>query len=142
MDIWSSEQRSRVMAAIRSTGNLSTEVSLARALRRNRIKGWRRHLAIRAGGHRIRPDFVFPAARLAVFVDGCFWHQCHLHAKLPATRRRMWLLKLGANKARDRRNTRALRNNGWKVLRIWEHAVKKSADACALRVLRANQGNH
>jgi DNA mismatch endonuclease (patch repair protein) len=94
-------------------------------------------MPIRADGRRIRPDFAFKAARLAVFVDGCFWHQCPLHSKLPATRRPAWLLKLRTNKARDRRNNRALRSIGWRVLRIWEHAVENNSNACAKRVLRA-----
>jgi DNA mismatch endonuclease (patch repair protein) len=142
MDILDTERRSRVMAAIRSTGNLSTEVALARALRRNGVTGWRRHLPIRIGHLAIRPDFVFRKTRLAVFVDGCFWHQCPLHATLPATRRNQWRLKLKANKARDLRSNRALGGSGWRVLRIWEHAVVSNADACARRVLRANLGMH
>lgn len=136
------EQRSQLMSKVRSKGNLSTEVSLAKALRRSGVTGWRRHLPIPADGRRLRPDFVFPHARLAVFVDGCFWHQCPLHATTPVSRRSYWLPKLEANKARDRRDGRVLRKQGWKVLRIWEHSVRRDADGCVRRIAKtlATQG--
>ncbi len=129
------EQRSQLMARVRPKGNLSTELSLARALRRNSVTGWRRHRPVMLAGRVVRPDFIFPAAKLVVFVDGCFWHQCPLHATLPASRRSYWLPKLEANKARDRRNGRALRKRGWKVLRIWEHSVQRDADRCVRRIV-------
>jgi DNA mismatch endonuclease (patch repair protein) len=137
MDIWTAEKRSRVMAAVRPRGNLTTEVALTRALRRGSVTGWRRHLPIRVTRRVVRPDFVFPHAKLAVFIDGCFWHQCPLHATTPASRRSYWLPKLQANKARDRRQGRALRQKGWKVLRIWEHSVRRDADRCVRRIVGA-----
>jgi DNA mismatch endonuclease (patch repair protein) len=137
VDIWDSAKRSRVMASIRSRGNATTELSMARAFRRNEVKGWRRHRPIRIDQRTVRPDFVFPGSHLIVFVDGCFWHLCPLHSKLPASRRRYWATKLAANKARDRRDDRSLRRHGWRVLRIWEHSVRKNPDAVALKVLKA-----
>jgi DNA mismatch endonuclease (patch repair protein) len=71
------------------------------------------------------PDFAFPKNRVAVFVDGCFWHGCPRHASFPATRRDFWLKKFAANKARDRRVNRELRKRGWRVLRLWEHELSK-----------------
>jgi DNA mismatch endonuclease, patch repair protein len=71
----------------------------------------------------IRPDFVFPQQRLAVFVDGCFWHGCPRHATWPKNRAAFWLAKLSGNKSRDRLHNRLLREHGWRVLRIWEHAL-------------------
>lgn len=66
-------------------------------------------------------DIVFPRLRIAVFIDGCFWHRCPLHATAPAANGEWWRRKLDANVARDRRNDAALRAAGWTVLRYWEH---------------------
>lgn len=73
-----------------------------------------------------RPDFVFTQPKLAVFVDGCFWHgcsQCRRNLK-PKTNRSFWNSKIEANRSRDRRNSRNLRAKGWRVIRIWEHSLK------------------
>ncbi len=75
-------------------------------------------------GITVKPDFVFRKARLVVFVDGCFWHGCPRHYTRPKSRRAFWDAKIAANKARDRRIDRALRGAGWRVLHIWEHALK------------------
>ncbi len=136
MDIWTVGKRSLVMARVRPRGNLSTEVSLARALRRHGVTGWRRHRPVRLKGRVMRPDFVFPDARLVVLVHGCFWHGCPIHGTRPKSRRSYWLPKLDANKARDRRNERALRKQGWKVVQIWEHSIKHDVDRCIDRILR------
>ena len=72
----------------------------------------------------VRPDFVFRAARLAVFVDGCFWHGCPRHGTRPKGNAAFWRRKFAANRARDRRVNRALRRAGWRVLRIWEHTLR------------------
>ena len=73
----------------------------------------------------VRPDFVFRQARLALFVDGCFWHGCPKHATKPKNNRAFWHRKLSMNKARDRLVNRTLRRGGWRVLRIWEHELAK-----------------
>lgn len=80
-------------------------------------------------GRAIRADIVFAKARLAVFLDGCFWHCCPLHGSLPKTNREFWMKKLMANRRRDEFVTMALRDAGWSVLRIWEHEgpVKSAA---------------
>lgn len=70
---------------------------------------------------RCRADIVFPAARVAVFVDGCFWHCCPLHGSIPTANRGYWAAKLQGNAARDRRNDEALTAVGWRVIRVWEH---------------------
>ncbi|HSU65776.1 MAG TPA: hypothetical protein VLJ39_02790 [Tepidisphaeraceae bacterium] len=84
-----------------------------------------------------RPDFVFPALRLAVFVDGCFWHCCPRHANLPANNRAFWKRKLDANKSRDRLVARTLRKKGWQVLRIWEHELARKNEKRLIRRLAA-----
>jgi DNA mismatch endonuclease (patch repair protein) len=134
MDRWTKAKRSAVMAAVKPKGNRSTEVALAQGFRRNGVTGWRRHRPVRASGRTIRPDFVFPEDRLVVFVDGCFWHQCPIHGTRPATRVSYWLPKLLANKARDRRITRMLRQQGWRVVRIWEHSVRRDTTNCVAKV--------
>jgi DNA mismatch endonuclease, patch repair protein len=92
------------MGAIRSRGNKDTELKLASVLRAARITGWRRHQPL--PGH---PDFVFRRERLAVFVDGCFWHGCPKHGRQPGTNIAYWAQKLTRNKARDLSVSRALR---------------------------------
>lgn len=74
-----------------------------------------------AGVTRSRPDLVFLEERVAVFLDGCFWHSCPVHGTTPHANRGWWLEKLAANVKRDRRHDRELRTAGWLVLRFWEH---------------------
>jgi DNA mismatch endonuclease, patch repair protein len=81
---------------------------------------------------RVRPDFVFRRQRVAVFVDGCFWHGCPRHATRPVGHRKFWDAKLARNKARDREVNRALRHAGWTVLRIWECALTKKRQAATM----------
>ncbi len=135
MDIWTVEKRSRVMASIRSRGNISTEQALAKALRRLGVTGWRRHHPVRLDDRVVRPDFVFRPAKLVVFVHGCFWHGCPLHGTTPSTRRSYWAPKLAANKARDRRVERTLRKRGWRVVKIWEHSVRGAPERCVRRIV-------
>ena len=137
MDIWTKTKRSQVMSAVRSRGNKSTEHSLAVALRRERVRGWRRHRRISLGtGFSVRPDFVFPAHRLAVFVDGCFWHGCPLHATQPKQNAKFWREKIAQNQTRDALVTRTLRRAGWRVLRVWEHELTRRYERRLLARLR------
>ncbi|HUT34254.1 MAG TPA: very short patch repair endonuclease [Planctomycetota bacterium] len=131
-DIFTKAKRSQIMAAIKSVGNRSTEQALASAFRRLGVKGWRRHVNLPG-----KPDFVFRKQRLAVFVDGCFWHNCPKHGHIPKSNRKYWRKKLERNQERDRAANRELRRKGWRVLRLWEHAAKVSPIACAGRVARA-----
>jgi len=73
----------------------------------------------------VRPDFVFPEPRVAVFIDGCFWHGCPLHGTKPAGNADFWRAKLAINQARDRFVTKMLRRRKWTVLRIWEHQLRQ-----------------
>jgi len=131
-DVFTKAKRSEVMSRIRGKGNKDTEITLAKLFRANGITGWRRHYPI-AG----RPDFAFPKLKLALFVDGCFWHGCPRHGVQPKSNKEFWLTKLDANKARDRKVNRLLRANGWRVLRIWEHDLAKSRQVSTMRrVLR------
>jgi len=72
-------------------------------------------------GPRRRVDIVFPRRRVAVFVDGCFWHSCPAHRTTPKVNREWWVTKLAANESRDRATDESLTQAGWTVLRFWEH---------------------
>ena len=81
----------------------------------------------------MRPDFVFRQARLALFVDGCFWHGCPKHATKPKNNASFWRRKLAGNKHRDRLVRQTLRKAGWHVLRIWEHELARKNETRLLR---------
>jgi DNA mismatch endonuclease (patch repair protein) len=119
-DVVSKEKRSQIMAAVKSKGNQTTEIKLARILRKNKISGWRRNFPLFGN-----PDFVFPKHRLAIFVDGCFWHGCLKHCRKPSGNRKYWHEKISRNKKRDRLVTTTLRRKRWQVLRVWEHELKQ-----------------
>lgn len=131
VDHFSKSQRSALMARIRGRGNVATELALVSLLRRNRIVGWRRH--IKAFGN---PDFVFRSERVAIFVDGCFWHGCQKHGRIPTSNRKFWSLKLERNTTRDRAVNRELRIRGWQVLRIWQHELMRGREAQCVRRIR------
>jgi DNA mismatch endonuclease (patch repair protein) len=126
-DVFTREKRSAVMARIRGAGNKDTELRLIGLMRAAGVRGWRRKAAVFG-----KPDFVFPKERVAVFVDGCFWHGCPIHATWPKQNAEFWLTKISKNQARDRLVNRGLRKAGWRVLRIWEHDLTRKR---ALRTL-------
>jgi len=141
-DILTKTQRSTLMAKVKGSGNASTELRLVAVFRARRITGWRRDARLQVKTNKIkfqvRPDFVFRASKLAVFVDGCFWHGCPIHATRPKQNAQFWKTKIAANQTRDRFVTRNLRRDGWRVLRIWEHELaKKNARRLAARLRRA-----
>lgn len=89
-------------------------------LRANAISGWRRHPPLPG-----RPDFVFRAQRVALFIDGCFWHGCPKCYRAPKDRAAYWSRKVDGNRKRDRHASAQLRASGWRVMRIWEHDLKR-----------------
>jgi DNA mismatch endonuclease (patch repair protein) len=132
-DVFSKSKRSEVMARIRSRENKATEIVFMTLLRTHRITGWRRHLPItlprsddslKRRARQVKPDFVFRAWRVAVFIDGCFWHGCPIHGTKPATNREFWQEKLSGNHSRDRFVDTALAEKRWTVLRFWEHQLR------------------
>ena len=126
-------ERSERMSLIRSRGNRDTELRLVALLREHRITGWRRGAPLPG-----KPDFVFRAHKVAVFVDGCFWHGCPRHGRVPTSHVEYWAPKLARNAARDRSVTHALRASGWTVLRVWECALARSrAGRTVARIARA-----
>ena len=130
--LFSNLTRSELMSRIRSKGNKSTELRLIQIFKALGIRGWRRNKDLIG-----RPDFIFPAAKFAVFVDGCYWHGCPQHFKQPKSNAAFWTAKITNNKSRDRRVDKALRSKGWTVIRIWEHSLKKPNRSRLLRQLEA-----
>jgi len=130
-DVFTKAKRSEVMSRIRGRGNKETEIALAKLFRAHGIKGWRRHQPITG-----KPDFIFREKRIAVFVDGCFWHGCPKHSNMPVNNREFWERKLGANKLRDGFVTKTLKKQGWTVIRIWEHELRTDAPAVILKIKR------
>lgn len=121
--------RRRIMAANRRR-DTGVELAVRSALHRRGLR-FRVDYPIPVPERRraIRPDVVFTKRRLAVFVDGCFWHRCPDHFSLPASNREYWLPKLDANVRRDREADAALSAQGWSVVRIWEHEpIEDAAD--------------
>src|SRR5256885_1493935 len=116
----SQESRSRVMAAVRSTGT-RLEARFADLLEASGLPTFERHARDVYG----RPDLVFRSGRVAVFVDSCFWHGCQRHLRMPASNVLYWQEKIRRNRARDRAVNRLLKAQGWKVLRLWEHQLER-----------------
>lgn len=112
------------------------EVALRSALHRAGLR-FRKDLPIRTPERLVRPDVVFTRARVAVFVDGCFWHCCPVHGNVPRANAAYWEPKLERNVLRDRAVNAALNASGWMVLRAWEH---EEPAAVALRVAQAVAG--
>ena len=134
-DVFTKSQRSKVMAAIRSRGNRSTEETARILFRKAGLSGWRRQIRTLPG----TPDFVFAKERVAVFIDGCYWHGCMACSRnlRPSSNAIYWRMKIANNRRRDRRVSRILRSQGWRVIRVWEHQIKKHPAACVRRVATA-----
>lgn len=126
--------KSQQMARVRSR-DTGPETVLRRALW---AEGLRYRVRLALPG---TPDLVFPRARVAVFVDGCFWHGCPSHYTAPEANSEFWEAKLKRNQLRDRRVNRLLAESGWRVVRVWEHEVAADPRAVVerLRDLVASQ---
>ena len=134
VDPLSQAERSERMARVRNAGNKSTEQRVETALRAAGIVGWRKHPREILG----RPDFYFTHLRLAVFIDGCFWHGCPVcQRRIPLARREFWRHKIEGNVRRDIRQRRQLRRQGYHVMRAWEHQLGKDMWLKRLRSLIA-----
>ena len=132
------------------SGSWATSPAVRRSMQGNRARDTSPELVIRRLLHgrglrfrthrrpladlRCLADVVFPRERIAIFVDGCFWHGCPAHFRIPARNRDYWRSKIDRNRRRDARNEAALQEAGWMVLRFWEH---DDADLCARRVEQA-----
>ena len=118
------------MRAIKARDARSTERRFRMALVRAGIKGW----TMRPQGIAGKPDLFFPGSRVAVFLDGCFWHGCPVHGHVPDVNRSYWEAKIRRNKGRDCEAGIKLGSWGIQVLRLWEHAVESELAACVEQV--------
>ncbi len=119
-DVFTVAKRSQIMSRVRSTGNASTELKLIAEFKERKITGWRRKSKI--FGH---PDFLFPKLRVAVFVDGCFWHGHDCRNTKPKDNADYWRAKIERNRRRDQAATERLTALGYRVVRIWECEFQK-----------------
>lgn len=133
------EAATKIGKANRRTGT-KPEMRLRSALHRRGLR-FRKDLLVRAGDVRVHPDVTFTRWKVAVFVDGCFWHGCPEHQHIPKSNTDYWIPKLAANVERDRRVDAALEDAGWAVVRIWEHEeIGDAADAVELALMRMARG--
>lgn len=119
-DVFDSKKRSDIMSKVRSNNNKSTELALIKFFKENKITGWKRNYPVK--GH---PDFVFLDKKIAVFVDGCFWHGHDCRNTRPSDNAEYWQRKRERNIKHDKEVTAMFENRGWTVIRIWECELKK-----------------
>lgn len=129
-DVFSPEQRTSIMKKVRSAGNSSTELKLIEVFKELSIKGWRRKYDV--CGH---PDFVFLRKRIAVFVDGCFWHGHDCRNTRPSSNQEYWQKKRERNIQHDSEVTKIFLDRGWIVIRIWECELKSRNRQALLKKL-------
>lgn len=122
--------RSELMRRVRKKHS-SAERALRSALHTAGLR-FRLHRRVES----VAVDIAFPGTRVAVFVDGCFWHGCPKHATFPKTNKEYWLPKLAGNRERDRRQTTRIRDAGWRVFRVWEHECFPVADRLVRRIVK------
>lgn len=129
-DVLTPTQRSLCMSRIKNK-DTKPEIAIRKRLW---AKGYRYRI-----GHGLlgKPDIVFVAKKVAIFIDGCFWHKCPIHYKLPKTNTEFWKGKIDLNVARDREVENKLVALGWTVIRLWEHEVKKEVDGAVETILDA-----
>ncbi len=126
------EARRRAMGRVAGRNNATTEVRFRLGLVRRGISGWTLHAKVL----RACPDFYFAAHRLAIFVDGCFWHGCPHCGHLPRTHSAFWRAKIEGTRTRDRRHSAELRQQGIRVVRFWEHDLEANLGSCLSRICR------
>lgn len=124
--------RSAAMRAVRSRGNKTTEQRLRFGLVRAGLRGWSIHVTDVPG----TPDFFFAEEKLAVFVDGCFWHGCPKCGHLPKSHSGFWEAKIEGNARRDKAVSRELRRAGFRVMRFWEHELSQDLTKCIARIVK------
>lgn len=130
-DVYDKEKRSAIMRNIKSKGNKSTEIRLIKIFCNEGIKGWRRGYPVK--GH---PDFVFLEKRVAIFVDGCFWHGHNCRNTHPKENEDYWSKKIDGNIKHDKEISEIFIKRGWTVVRIWECELSLKKRALLLEKLR------
>jgi DNA mismatch endonuclease (patch repair protein) len=142
---WATSAATRTSMLGNRRRDTKPEVALRSALHAAGLR-FRKDFRLDLDGARFRPDIVFTRAKVAVFVDGCFWHSCPIHGTRPARNADYWLPKLKRNVERDREQDAALAAHGWQPVRVWEHeslegAVQRVVDAVADRMTKPESGS-
>jgi DNA mismatch endonuclease (patch repair protein) len=122
------------MSQIRSK-NTEPELTLRKLLSKNKISGYRLHYKKILG----KPDIVFPRKKLAIFIDGCFWHKCPSCFIRPKSRIGFWNKKIKDNLIRDKEVNKSLKKNGWKILRVWEHELREKPNKVCQKIIKQLQ---
>jgi DNA mismatch endonuclease, patch repair protein len=137
-DVFSKEKRSEIMSKIRSTSQAETRFSklISGALYHKGFR-YRRNYSKIPGS----PDIVFVSRKIAIFFDGTFWHGYHFDTKINKLRSKYWKDKISKNIARDKKQRNALRRQGWKIIRIWEHDFRKNPKRTVQKILRVLKVN-
>jgi DNA mismatch endonuclease (patch repair protein) len=135
VDVFSKRKRSELMSRIKSKNTKLESDFLKKLSSVSHSAGYRyrKHYSKLPG----KPDIAFPSKKVAVFIDGCFWHSCHVHSKIPLSNVSYWREKMSKNKKQDKKINAACRKAGWKVVRIWEHEIKKSPQKAIVRIINA-----
>ena len=120
VDVLTKKQRRYNMSQIKSR-DTKPEISLRKIFRKEGLKGYRLHPEEMIG----KPDIIFSKQKIAIFIDGCQWHKCQRHYVEPKTNTSFWIKKIEGNVKRDKFINKVLKKDGWKVIRIWEHDLKK-----------------
>lgn len=130
VDVLTKKQRSYNMSMIKAK-DTTPEIALRKLLYAHGVRGYRTHYNLPG-----KPDIVFPKKKVAVFVDGCFWHKCPRCFIKPKTNISFWTDKIASNIRRDTIVNTELGQKGWKVVRIWEHEVRRDLNRCYLKIYK------
>lgn len=128
-DVLTPRQRTYNMSQIRGK-NTTPEIKLRKMLFAGGIRGYRIHYKLPG-----KPDIVFVKKKIAIFVDGCFWHRCPIDFQEPATRKEFWMKKIQSNVDRDKMINEQLENDDWTVIRIWEHEIRKEPEEAVKKII-------
>ena len=132
-DVLTREQRKHNMSRIRGK-NTGPEIKLRKLLWSQGIRGYRIHYKLPG-----KPDIVFIKKKIAIFIDGCFWHKCPIDFQEPETRKEFWMKKINSNVERDTKTTKQLQDDGWTVIRFWEHDIRKQPEDVIEKILLSLQ---
>jgi len=128
-DVLTENQRKFNMSRIRGK-NTGPEIKVRKLLFSNSIRGYRIHYSLPG-----KPDIVFIKKKIVIFIDGCFWHKCPVDFQEPKTRNEFWMKKINSNVERDQEVNKQLLNDGWKVIRFWEHEVKNQPEIVVKKII-------
>lgn len=128
-DVLTPKQRTYNMSRIRGK-NTVPEIKLRKMLFASGIRGYRIHYNLPG-----KPDIVFVKKKIAVFIDGCFWHKCPVDFQEPETRNEFWMKKIQSNIDRDKKVNEQLKNDEWTVIRIWEHEIKQEPEEVVKKIM-------